>query len=469
MMKTQAKRREKGFTLFEVILVIGIAATVILGLFVVFNTMTERAAYRQIARYMTQVQNAAEEYVDLNYDTIIGSLTVDSAQALAFSDIKTAGLLPSGFAEVTLQAQDVEIFIYRSSTAPNTLQVITATNGDRLLDNEILIEVAKAGGTRFGIISDFLDFSGNISGYFGTWSVALADVAPTYAPDSTSTTGGYIATYGTVGSGIIGDGVSPFLFRVDVPDDDAVAGSFTRVNELNTMYTNLIMNGYDVEDVNILSVDRLQALGVTDIQNTQGRTNAVLVDRHVVLEAGTATVNVSDNISLRGDAQDGGLTLPDLDVGSIDNLSGAGTTIQGNITLLNAGPLAFGNLVGAGPTSTGNGPLIAPAMTLGTIDVTGDVVMGTGGQMLETASITANQVMTVNSANATTVNAVGAVLSGAQVNISDSLNYNGNNLNVVNILDIQGDVSIGGTDTLTVQEIEIDRLGSCILLAGGSC
>lgn len=453
------KRQEQGFTLFEIILVVGVSATIVLGVFAVFNILTERAAFRQTAKYLFRVHTALEDYTNINFDVLLNSLPVTGgASEVSFDDIKGFDLLPDGFRETTTIGQDVVMLVHRNPDRPEQLEALTLTEG-RLIDNQTLNSIARTGGTKFGLVAGYLDYVGNVTSLAGTWSVDLDDLSTVYNPTITSSAG-YVAVYGLIGSSI--DDTSPFLFREDIVGD---------VNdELNRMETNLIMDGQSIVSANVMTVDRLQTNGQSQILNISGAPEAVTVERSAFIRSGTDIIDVENDFIVRGDKIDRGSSDPDLFVTNTSSASALTvnnvSNIGGNVNMDFDNPttilfntinrLNFVNVFADGISVNGN-LVVLPSVASADLPIINE--------------FRARNVLSANSlVSVPSVTAAGLALSGTSMTIGDTLNYSGN-LNIVNVLEVLGDafINASGSAALIASEFEIDFLNDCELEGGGSC
>ena len=88
------KQYNGGFSLLELLLSVVVLATLFAGATVLFDDWFKRSIDRKVAREMKQLQVVAEEYVRLNFDTI---LTTNIPNLNDVAEINIANMIAQGF------------------------------------------------------------------------------------------------------------------------------------------------------------------------------------------------------------------------------------------------------------------------------------------------------------------------------------------------------------------------------------
>lgn len=265
--------RQKGFTLLELLLSIGILTLMITGLTQVFDSWHQASVNRAAAADMLRMQRGAEDYVLANFAVLIDATKTGncrtSFQALPVGTLRTEGYLPSSFRDTNRFGQRMQIFcrrvpdatgVYRNSG--EAIEVVTLAgdpgSGDaRRVGFNALRDAASAGGPKMGVIAQGnlgMTFDGLAKSLTNDWSVTLSEVG-SYT-SSANTSGGYLASYGRVrlDSAVTNNEI---LYRTPMSDDTNGDG----IPDLNRMETNLDMNGNSIDNVGTIVADFMDVSG----------------------------------------------------------------------------------------------------------------------------------------------------------------------------------------------------------------
>jgi prepilin-type N-terminal cleavage/methylation domain-containing protein len=253
------KKHTKGFSLLETLLVVAIIAVIATGATVVFNDWFRDSVDRKVGREMNNIQDAAEQFVQLNFADILSAVpnTGDIAE-IDINNVIDAGFLRSNFNPQNSFLQVMRILVRNSSNVSerNSIEVITVTDDLADFDSRKrdgrLARAATAGGPKVGVISN-LDLgpqccNGNIQSLQGLWSVDINDFNAIYNVTPTIAEGGYMAAYSKIND--ISTANEDYLYRVRVGLENS-----------NRMNTNLDMNDNDILSAGSLSVDNIDVLG----------------------------------------------------------------------------------------------------------------------------------------------------------------------------------------------------------------
>ena len=308
MKKNQTQR---GFSLLELLLVVVIMTIITSGAAVVFDDWFRDSLDRKVGREMKTIQNAAEQYTQLNFDDILAVIPSDGNIAeIDIQDIIGKGFLSSNFRAENSFRQVMKVIV-RNITAVGddpTIEVITVTDDPSGFDarkkDARLARAATSGGPKVGVISNLNTGSqccdGNIQSLQGLWILDRDDFSSIYNVDPTVEHGGYMAAYGKISElSTVND---DYLYRVKVGIENS-----------NRMNTNLSLNNNDVINAGSLSVDNINITGNAEIgglpSTSLETSHSFAVQRDFITEQnisvlssdGTVTDNTKGDIIVQGD------------------------------------------------------------------------------------------------------------------------------------------------------------------------
>lgn len=224
--------RQAGLTLLEVLVSLGILATVTTGIVALTNQQSEKTKASVVALHTKMVGTAAAEYIKENYSTILSTATTTQPVLIRVSDMISSGKLQAGFNPKNARGQDTCVLVLKQSAT--NLTSLLVTEGGEVIDDlslgQIASEIGAAGG---GIYSTA---AGNIRGSMGGWNTAIGAFAnPNHLGQKCSGAAGNIAL--TAGHPVMAlwfadsQDVAATLYRDGVPGNPS----------LNTMNTPIIM------------------------------------------------------------------------------------------------------------------------------------------------------------------------------------------------------------------------------------
>lgn len=224
--------RQAGLTLLEVLVSLGILATVTTGIVALTNQQSEKTKASVVALHTKMVGTAAAEYIKENYSTILSTATTTQPVLIRVSDMISSGKLQAGFNPKNARGQDTCVLVLKQS-ATNLTSVLVTEGGDPIDDlslGQIASEIGAAGGGIYSIAA------GNMRGSMGGWNTAIGAFAnPNHLGQKCSGAAGNIAL--TAGHPVMAlwfadsQDVAATLYRDEVPGNPS----------LNTMNTPIIM------------------------------------------------------------------------------------------------------------------------------------------------------------------------------------------------------------------------------------
>ncbi|MBX9446341.1 shufflon system plasmid conjugative transfer pilus tip adhesin PilV [Dickeya chrysanthemi] len=183
------KQNKKGFSLLELILVLGVGTTVTFMKFQDMKNEQETVVAKAVGEQIKQMGEAVNGYINIRYDKL-STLTSSSSQSsdpgprtcsgsvceITYQTLVNEGLLPSSFSGVNAQKSSYKIFLRRSGNVPNYIinGLITTTNvwadGGKVR-YDLLGKAMQAAGIDSGMTKTDIA----ASGYGGQWSELSTD------------------------------------------------------------------------------------------------------------------------------------------------------------------------------------------------------------------------------------------------------------------------------------------------------
>jgi prepilin-type N-terminal cleavage/methylation domain-containing protein len=224
---------QRGLTLLEVLVSIGILASITAGIVALTNQQSSDTRASVTALHLKTVGDAAKEYIKDNYSTLTAIATATQPALIPVSYLTGSGYLNTGYNPVNPRGQMTCILVLQP-TANNLVGMLVTEGGDTIDDLTLGQIAATVGGSGGGIYSST---AGNFTGAMGGWSMPFGNFANpnNLGKKCDGTTAGAITL--AAGHPVMalyfndGTSVSATLYR------DAVPGN----PSLNTMNTPLIM------------------------------------------------------------------------------------------------------------------------------------------------------------------------------------------------------------------------------------
>ncbi|MGM3173250.1 shufflon system plasmid conjugative transfer pilus tip adhesin PilV [Dickeya lacustris] len=183
------KQNKKGFSLLELILVLGVGTTVTFMKFQDMKNEQETVVAKAVGDQIKQMGEAVNSYINIRYDKL-STLTSSSSQSsdpgprmcsgsvceITYQTLVNEGLLPSSFSGINAQKSSYKIFLRRSGNVPNYIinGLITTTNvwadGSKVR-YDLLGKAMQAAGIDSGMTKT----TTAASGYGGQWSELSTD------------------------------------------------------------------------------------------------------------------------------------------------------------------------------------------------------------------------------------------------------------------------------------------------------
>ncbi|MBU6235120.1 MAG: shufflon system plasmid conjugative transfer pilus tip adhesin PilV [Alphaproteobacteria bacterium] len=472
---------QKGFTLLEVLMVIGLMSMLLAGMYKVFDDWAQRSQNRTAASDILRLQNAAEEYVLANFDAFTTGADLNVFREIDINDLKTFNYLPSGYVARNAFKQDMRVFrrfvhvekknrdgtdalnASGSQIYINTIEVVAVSDNRGAVivrvPNKRLLDTAQAGGPDMGVISNMVlagtTFVNRATSVYNGWYVALAALAGAGYAATPDANGGYLSSYGIVTA----EGTEPndeWLYRL------AINGR----PELNRMDTDLRMNNNPIQNVGTFVADKVNVTGNAVMRGVgQGVTSdtaqAMTVEQAMMVAGATESrVNMKDTSGVCRFATSGlNRTVNDtagtctMQGGEVQVIAATGNATMGLTTLTADGSTitditnVTNNTDSRGvsnfQTLTATGNMTATQQVIApTTNVTGNTI---GTQQLQAGNmtVTANSTVTGN-------------LVAARVQPTNGYSVTSRQMDVANTATIQGQIranALNATSSLYLNNI----------------
>lgn len=463
--KPSLLKKEDGFSLLEILLVVGVFSAISIGIVELTSTWTTQQKIEKAAAHIRIIHAAAESYIDDNFAAIESdALAAGGTIVIPIDDdgvglpyfLKEAGTyLPVNFNAANVYRQTLQVLVRRRSAT--RLEAMVVSTGRTIpIDDAALI--ANTGGHEVGIVSGTTvgDFNNTeFSGSNAAWTVPLADYAGTgwLAANPIPADGAHLAALLEIN---LNNALDNYLYRIDI------AGS----PEANRMQVDLDMDNNTINNTSELSADFADVQNNLNVLAANADISQGLVGEQALQVNGpNGRMEVTGLLDLTDMVTNGSVNVGNA-VTVNQDITGNGIDPGGaNFTLLNA-------------TNAGN------MATLNTNQAVAADMDFTGAA----SSVTIGNDGTVNVNNMTGVNFIQAqaVASSILQNVSD-ISISGNRFEVVNGADF-GTVNVNSglgrvtdtagrtlvdydetTDEGVQLDINVNTLLSCPTATNGSC
>ncbi|CHU04649.1 prepilin-type N-cleavage/methylation domain-containing protein [Salmonella enterica subsp. enterica serovar Typhi] len=170
------KQNKKGFSLLELILVLGVGSMMAFMRFQDMKTEQENVMAKAVGKQMKQIGEAVNGYINIRYDKL-STLTSSSSQSsdpgprtcngsgceITYQTLINEGLLPTAYTGINVKKSPYKILLKRDGTAPNYV-----ING-LITTSTAWIEGGK---TRYDLLGNAMQTAGIDSGMTKTTSIA---------------------------------------------------------------------------------------------------------------------------------------------------------------------------------------------------------------------------------------------------------------------------------------------------------
>ena len=358
-------KRNRGFSLLEIVLVLGIAALMSVLIMTTWQQSAERIRAKSVGDKLQIITEAAKLYVKANATALQtlaptgGALVIPAGKTSAtgaipsgpagLKSLQGGGFLPLSFIDTNAFGQNTVLLVKKNSSG-NGLEALVTTYGGREMPDAMLGHAANSVGARAGYVPEtYVQASdvGQVIGNYGGWRTD----ASSWGPASTRPAQGHLqTTLAFDDSALLAD----YLYRDDIG-----------IPEANRMNTNIDMNNNDIN-----KVDQISA-GTTGTVEVVGNMRATIdiYARDAILSRNLSVAQnatVGNNLTVTKDANVG----QDVNVGRNayvgQNLQvdGIGSIHDLKATYMDTNAIVYGSAVsGTGQTTPSGDP--STKVTLG--------------------------------------------------------------------------------------------------------
>ncbi len=284
--------RQSGFTLLELLLVVGISAVLLLGMVKVSDLWVSAMKAEQAGQHIEMVRRAADEFLHSQSPDFLIANAGDITNLTEFTDF-----LPNRGDSLTSplginRTTNVRMIFNNAGGTPK-FEVFINTIGPPI-PNKLLVSAANAVGAFGGMISNIFPGGTTARSPYGTWDLPPGSFL--VDPSDVDNDGGQLAAYYAVTSQDI---FGPYLYRMEVGGDPIY----------NTMDADLLMNGNSIIGANQVWSQVMNVTSDATVTGTLIGTNATFdgdltINGPTLTIAGNAqidgTLDVQNNATITG-------------------------------------------------------------------------------------------------------------------------------------------------------------------------
>lgn len=183
------KQNKKGFSLLELILVLGVGSMMAFMRFLDMKTEQENVMAKAVGQQMKQIGEAVNGYINIRYDKL-STLTSSSSQSsdpgprtcngsgceITYQTLINEGLLPVSYTGVNAQKSSYKIMLKRSGATPNyVVNGLITTTLPWSESGKLRYDLLGKAMQEAGIDSGMTRTTSNAFGYGGQWSETSAN------------------------------------------------------------------------------------------------------------------------------------------------------------------------------------------------------------------------------------------------------------------------------------------------------
>jgi prepilin-type N-terminal cleavage/methylation domain-containing protein len=211
-----SRKRQRGFTIVELLAALAIASLMIVGVTAMVNTSLDDAKGQQAAAWQSQLTQAAAQLITQNLTALAGTATATVPVVVPLSSssggYQLMTYLPPGIAKTNAYGQTACLLVYGINAT--NVQGLLVTEGGTTINDKQLGYIAANAGQGGGSIPRTNNAGGAALGAYGSWSAATPN--PSKKSCSGTQTG-----FGHLVSEVFPSNAqaqnSDFLYRVSVP------------------------------------------------------------------------------------------------------------------------------------------------------------------------------------------------------------------------------------------------------------
>lgn len=185
-------KKEKGYSLLELTLVLGIAMAVSFMKFQDLKNNQETVLATSVGQQIKQVGDAVNGYINIHYDKLSTLTSVSTGNGtdpgprtcststnsctITYQTLVNDGLLPSSFNGINANKSPYSIVLKREGTSPNfIINGLVTTNNSWMEGGNIHYDLLGKAMQAAGVDSGITKTTTTVSGYSGSWSEQSSD------------------------------------------------------------------------------------------------------------------------------------------------------------------------------------------------------------------------------------------------------------------------------------------------------
>ncbi len=233
-------KHQKGLTLLEAIVSLGILSAVVAGTATLLSQYSSATQNNVAAQHMKTIADATQAYIRDNYSAVMATATATTPTLIRVSTLQGSGHLAAGVSETNNFGQRVCALVLEPSAGQ--LNALVVSEGGTTIDDISVAGIAGALGAGGGAV--YSSDTTTIRGAMGGWSTAIGNFA-------SANNLGQLCN-GSAGTIPIAAGHP--MVALWFNGGDATAGTLYRSSvpgrpELNTMNTPIFMSASTVQTV----------------------------------------------------------------------------------------------------------------------------------------------------------------------------------------------------------------------------
>lgn len=179
--------RKKGFSLFELMMVLAIASSISFMRFQDLKKEQENVLAHAVGQQIKQIGSAVNGYINIHYDKLSTLTSVSTGTGtdpgprtcsttastciITYQTLINEGLLPSSFNGINANRSGYDIILKRQGTSPNYLiNGLITTNNTWVEGGKVRYDLLGKAMQSAGVDSGMSKTSTTVSGYAGTWN-----------------------------------------------------------------------------------------------------------------------------------------------------------------------------------------------------------------------------------------------------------------------------------------------------------
>lgn len=167
------KKKQRGVTLLEIIVALGVLATVVVGASSLLDNYAQNMRSSIVAQQVSTFGNAAQAYIKDNYSAVAAVATATTPALIRVSTLTGTGYLQSGFSVSNSYGQNICALVLQPTAGQ--LNALVVTEGGSAINDLDLGQIAgTVGAAGAGVYSNATT---TVTGTMGGWSMPIGNFA----------------------------------------------------------------------------------------------------------------------------------------------------------------------------------------------------------------------------------------------------------------------------------------------------